>query len=120
MSTTWVALALTAHGNLQLKQIESGTKPQKHAVVLKGDCGSTWEVIIPDGKSFGFNVQMWGETMRKLLQPIMVLSNTNFMEVVEEAQCYVKSGAKGKGKSTRSSASDTSENDKFQNLFGYC
>ena len=69
------ALTLTVHGNLQLEQIEIGAKPQRCAVILKTDTGTTWEAIIPDGESFGFNVQTWGETMRRLLEPIMSLSD---------------------------------------------
>ena len=112
------ALTLTAHGNLQLEQIEIGAKPQRRAVILKTDTGTTWEAIILDGESFSFNVQTWGETMRRLLEPIMSLSDANFMKIVDEAQYYVKSSAKGKGKSTRSSGS-ASENDKFQYLHGF-
>ena len=113
------ALTLTIHGNLQLKQIALGAKPQKNVVVLKTDSGMTWEVIIPDGESFSFNVQMWGKMTRKLLKPIMALSHGNFMKIVEGAQCYIKNSAKGKGRSTRSGVSK-SENDKFQYLFGFC
>ncbi|KIN95182.1 hypothetical protein M404DRAFT_11183 [Pisolithus tinctorius Marx 270] len=113
------ALTLAAHGNLQLKKLMSGSKPQKHAVLLKGDSGVTWEVIIPDGEPYGFNFQMWGETTRKLLQPIMALSNANFSTIVEETQCYVKVSAKGKERSTRSSGSNEDDNDDFQNLFEF-
>ncbi|KIM63036.1 hypothetical protein SCLCIDRAFT_118320 [Scleroderma citrinum Foug A] len=93
--------------------------PQKNVVVLKTDSGMTWEVIIPDGESFSFNVQMWGKMTRKLLKPIMALSHGNFMKIVEGAQCYIKNSAKGKGRSTRSGVSK-SENDKFRYLFGFC
>ncbi|KIN94285.1 hypothetical protein M404DRAFT_35229 [Pisolithus tinctorius Marx 270] len=113
------ATAIAAHGNLQLKKLMSGSKPQKHAVLLKGDSGVTWEVIIPDGEPYGFNFQMWGETTRKLLQPIMALSNANFSTIVEETQCYVKVSAKGKERSTRSSGSNEDDNDDFQNLFEF-
>ncbi|KAI5994568.1 hypothetical protein F5J12DRAFT_785762 [Pisolithus orientalis] len=121
ISTTEVcwALTLAAHGNLQLKKLMSGSKPQKCAVLLKGDSGVTWEVIIPDGKPYGFNFQMWGEMMRKLLQPIMVLSNVNFSTIVEETQCYVKVSAKGKERSTRSSGFNEDDDDNFQNLFKF-
>ncbi|KAI6146649.1 hypothetical protein BKA82DRAFT_9545 [Pisolithus tinctorius] len=113
------ALTLAAHGNLQLEKLVSGSKPQKHAVLLKGDSGVTWEVIIPDGKPYGFNFQTWGETMRKLLQPIMMLSNANFSTIVEETQCYVKVSTKGKERSTGSSGSNEDDDDDFQNLFEF-
>ncbi|KAI6154648.1 hypothetical protein BKA82DRAFT_4010446 [Pisolithus tinctorius] len=52
------ALTLAAHGNLQLEKLMSASKPQKHAILLKGNSGVTWEVIIPDGKPYGSNFQM--------------------------------------------------------------
>lgn len=99
-------LTLAAHGNLDLKQISSRMTPQARAVVLKATSGSIWEVVIPAGDSYGFNVQTWGETMRTLFQPIMAISDVNFMEIINDAECYVKESVKGKGKSTDTGASD--------------
>jgi len=85
----------------------SGSKQKKCGVVLKADSGLTWEVIIADGETFRFNVLTWGETTRQLLQPIMVLLDTNFLKIIEETQCYIKVSVKGKEKSTGSGGSYT-------------
>ena len=87
------------HGNLELKKFVLRSKPQKCAVVVKANFDTTWEAIVPEGKSFAFNVVTWGETMRKLLQPIMALSNKIFSMIIEETQDYIKASAKEKGKS---------------------
>lgn len=107
---------MAAHGHLQLNQVPPGMKPQKRGIILKPDVLSTWEAIIPDGEGYGFNVQTWGDMTRKYLQPITDLSDENFMKIVEETQCYVKTSAKGKDKSTV----NTSDDEEALDFFDFC
>lgn len=108
-------LSLAAQGNLQFEQVPTDEKPQKRAVVSKG---VSWELVIPDGEAFGFNVQTWGETTRKLFKPIMALSDANFAKIVEATQCYIKTNAKGKARSIMSPTGSDDEDD-FEDLYEF-
>ena len=66
-----------------------------------------WEVTVPDGESYGFNIQTWGETSHKLFQSILSLMRENFVLIVDEVQCYLKAGVKGKRMSATSSVEDS-------------
>ena len=102
-------MTLVAQGDLELERVLDGSKSQKRVVKY---ADTTWEVVIPDGESYGFNVQTWGETTRKFLKPIMALTDANFGMVVEAAQVY----AKGKDKSTESTSDDE---DELEELYGW-
>ncbi|KIK77440.1 hypothetical protein PAXRUDRAFT_17496 [Paxillus rubicundulus Ve08.2h10] len=92
----------------------------KHAVVIKAETGMTWEVIIPDSKAYGFNVQIWGKILKKFLVPIIVLTDENFMKVIREMQQYVKPTAKGKEKVLGSALSSEMAGDNdFEDLFEF-
>ena len=110
-------LTLVAQGGFQLEEIPVGSKAQKHAVILKAAADTVWEVVVPDGESFGFNIQTWGEMTRKLLKPITALSDANFAKIVEGTQCYVKTSAKGKEKSSTATVSD--DEDDFEDLLEF-
>ncbi|KIM64471.1 hypothetical protein SCLCIDRAFT_114970, partial [Scleroderma citrinum Foug A] len=71
------------------------------------ETGMTWEVTVPDGESYGFNIQTWGKTSRKLFQLILSLTRENFVLIVDEVQCYLKAGTKGKGVSATSGVEDS-------------
>ena len=102
-------MTLVAQGDLELERVLDGSKSQKRVVKY---ADTTWEVVIPDGESYGFNVQTWGETTRKFLKPIMALTDANFGMVVEAAQVYTK----GKDKSTESTSDDE---DELEELYGW-
>ena len=101
------------HGHIELNQLLDGVKVSNCGLVVK-DNASTWEVVVPDGQGTGFNEQTWGELTRKYLQPITDLSQENFMKIVEEMVCYVKSSTKEK--STTVSTSDDKEATNFFNF----
>ena len=50
------ALTLVARGDLELERVLDGSASQKQVVKY---ADTTWEVVIPDGESYGFNVQTW-------------------------------------------------------------
>ena len=102
------ALTLVARGDLELERVLDGSASQKRVVKY---ADTTWEVVIPDGESYGFNVQTWGETTRKFLKPIMALTDENFGMIVESAQVYTK----GKDKSNESS----DDKDELEELYGW-
>ena len=102
-------MTLVAQGDLELERVLDGSKSQKRVVKY---ADTTWEVVIPDGESYRFNVQTWGETTRKFLKPIMALTNENFGMIVEAAQVYTK----GKDKSNESTSDDE---DELEELYGW-
>ncbi|KIM63474.1 hypothetical protein SCLCIDRAFT_8802 [Scleroderma citrinum Foug A] len=113
VTAVYRALSLIVHGHIELNQLLDGVKVSNCGLVVK-DNASTWEVVVPDGQGTGFNEQTWGELTRKYLQPITDLSQENFMKIVEEMVCYVKSSTKEK--STTVSTSDDKEATNFFNF----